>query len=103
MPGTKDDKQSQTVKNNLNDKQSKTYIVFLSFNDRNTAAYFDSFEVQYIPQDVLSKVKDKSVTYSIRRIQTDASTMCGCCCIAFKENMKTGKPLLDNSLSFSND
>ena len=81
----------------------KKHIGFLSFIDRNTAAYFDSFEVEYIPQDVLNKVKDKSVTHSIRRIQTDPSIMCGFCCIAFKENMKTGKPLLDNNLSFSND
>ena len=63
MPGTKDAKQCQTMTNSLNDKQSKKNIGFLSFIDRNTAAYFDSFGFEYIHQDVLSKVKDKSITH----------------------------------------
>ena len=41
----------------------KKNIGFLSFIDRNTAAYFDSFGFEYIHQDVLSKVKDKSITH----------------------------------------
>ena len=99
-------KRCQTMPNN--DKQSqwqtklKKNIGFLSFIDRNTAAYFDSFGFEYIHQDVLSKVKEKSITHSIFRIEANASIMCRFCCIAFKENMKTEKTLLGSNLSFSN-
>ena len=44
---------------NLNDKQSKeTHWVSL-FIDKNTVLYFDSFGIEYIPQEVLRKIKDK--------------------------------------------
>ena len=43
---------------NLNDTESKGTQVPL-FIDRNTAVYFDSFEIVYIPQEVLSKIKGK--------------------------------------------
>ena len=47
---------------NLEDKKNKgTHPVSL-FIDRNTAVYFDSLEIEYIPQEVLKKMKDKSVT-----------------------------------------
>ena len=33
--------------------------------DRNKAVYFDSFRIEYIPQEVLNKIKHKSMaTYS---------------------------------------
>ena len=41
---------------NLDDKNSKgTHLVSL-FIDRNTAVYFDSFRIEYIPQEVLNKI-----------------------------------------------
>ena len=43
--------------------------------DRNTALYFDSFAIEYIPLDVLSKIKDKSITHNILRIQNNESIM----------------------------
>ena len=39
--------------------------------------------LEYIPQEVLNKIKDKSITDNIFRIQDNASNMCGFCCIAF--------------------
>ena len=51
------------------DKKSKgTHWVPL-FMGRNAAIYIDSFGIEYIPQEVLSKVRDKSITSSIFRIQ----------------------------------
>ena len=41
----------------------------LSFSDRSTAVYFDSFGIEYIPQEVLKKIQDKLITHSIFRIQ----------------------------------
>ena len=50
---------------NLCDKQSKgTHYVALLI-DGNTAVYFDSFGIEYIPQKALSKIKNESLTQSI--------------------------------------
>ena len=35
------------------------------FIDRNTAVYFGSFGIEYILQEVLNKIKDKSITQHI--------------------------------------
>ena len=54
---------------NLDDKESKwTPCVSLSI-DRNGTIYFDSFEIEYIPQEVLTKIKDKPIIHDIFRIQ----------------------------------
>ena len=46
---------------NLDDKDSKgTHWVSL-FIDRNIAAYFDSFRIEYITQEVLNKIRDKEM------------------------------------------
>ena len=61
---------------NLNNRKSKgTYLVSL-FNGRKRAVYFDSFGIEFIPQEILNKIKDKSITYNIFRIQGDDSIMC---------------------------
>ena len=52
---------------NLDDKQSKGTHRVLLFIDRNTVVYFDSFGIDYIPQKVLSKIKDKAITQNIFR------------------------------------
>ena len=45
---------------NLDDKNSTgTHWVSL-FIDRNTAVYCDSFGIEYIPEEVLNKMKDYS-------------------------------------------
>ena len=54
---------------NLDGKQSKgTHWVSL-FIDKNTALYFDSFGIEYIPQEVLNKIRDKFITHNIFRTQ----------------------------------
>ena len=65
------------------------------------AVYFDSFGIQYIPQDVLNKIKDKSITCNIFRIQSDDSIICGFYYIAFIEYMFGGKTWLDYTNLFS--
>ena len=47
--------------------------------------YVDFFGIKYISQEVLIKLKDKSVTHNIFRIQDNDSVMCGFYCIAFIE------------------
>ena len=65
------------------------------FIDRNTGVYFDSFGIEYIPQEVLNKIKVKSLTLNIFRMQDGESIMCGFYCIAFIQCMLAGKTLLD--------
>ena len=55
--------------------------------DRNTPVYFDSFRIEFILQEVLSKIKLKSITNNIFRIQPDDSIMVEFYCIAFIEYM----------------
>ena len=63
--------------------------------------YFDLFAIEYVPQEVLSKMKDKSTTHNIFRIQSDSPIMCGFYRIAFIEYMIAEKALLENTNLFS--
>ena len=56
---------------------------------------FHSFEIEYIPQEVLNKIKDKSITDNIFRIQDNYSILCGFYCITFIEYMHAKKALSD--------
>ena len=88
---------------NLDDKNSKrTHWVSL-FIDRNIAVYLDSFGIEYIPLEVLNKIRDKSITRNIFRIQDNESILCGFYCITFIEYMLAGKTLLDYTNLFSSN
>ena len=54
-----------------------------------------------MPQEVLNKIKDKSITHNIFRIQDNESIMCGFYCIAFIQYILSGKTLLDYTNLFS--
>ena len=86
---------------NLNDQKSKGTNWVSSFIDRYTAIYFDSFGIEYIRQEVLNKIRDKSITQNIFRIQDNEPLVCGFYCIAFIEYMLAGKTLLEYTNSFS--
>ena len=79
---------------NLNDKQSEV---------RHWVSFFilHSFGIDYIPQKVLRKIKDKSITHNIFRAQSDESIMSEFYCIIFIEYMLAGKTLLDYTNLFS--
>ena len=85
-------------------KKSKGTQWVSLFIDRNTAVYFDSFGIEYIRHEVSKKVKDKSFTHNVFRMQDNESNMYGFYCIAFIEYMLAGKTLLDyTSLISPND
>ena len=67
----------------------------------NLAVYFDSFGIEYIPQEVLNKIRDNWITHNIFRIPDNESIMCGFYCITFIEYMLVGKTLLDYTNLFS--
>ena len=78
---------------NLDGKQSKgTHWVSL-FIDKNTALYFDSFGIEYIPQEVLNKIRDKFITHNIFRTQDNDSNTCRFYCITFIKYILAGKTL----------
>ena len=88
---------------NLDDKNNKRTHWVLLFTDRNTAVYFDSFGIEYIPQELLNKIRDKSITHNIFRIQDSESIMCKFYCTTFIEYILAGKTnLLINLLSRNN-
>ena len=86
---------------NLGEKNSKRTHQVSLFINKNTAVYFDSFEIEYITVEVLNKIKDKSIAHNIFRIQDNESIMCGFYCIAFIEYMFARKSLLDYTNLFS--
>ena len=86
---------------NLDDNQSKGTHWFSLFIDRNTAMYFDSFGIEYIPQEVFNKIENNSITRNISGIQDDDSIMCGFYCVAFIEYMVEEKTLVDYTNLFS--
>ena len=88
---------------NLDDKKKKKTHWLSLLIDKKLAAYFDSFGIEYTPQEVLSKIKDKPITHNISRIQSDDSIICGLYHIAFIEYMITGKTLLDYTDLFSSN
>ena len=69
----------------FDDKNSKRKHWVLLFFDRNLAVYFDSFGIEYIPQEVLNQVKDKSISHNIFRMQDNECIISGFFCIGFIE------------------
>ena len=60
---------------NLDYKKKKRTHWFLIFIDKNTAVYFDSFGMEYIPRAVPNKIEDKRIARNIFRIQSDNSIL----------------------------
>ena len=53
-----------------------------------------SFGIEYIPQELLNKIKGKWIAHNIFRIQGNKSIVCRLHCIAFIEYRLAGKTLL---------
>ena len=77
--------------------KNKKWSVGFIFIDRNLAVYFDSYGTEYILQEVLNKIKDKSITHNVFGIQDNESVMYRFYCM----NLLAGKPLLDFTNLFS--
>ena len=52
---------------NLVHKNSQKTHSVLEHIDRNSAVHFEFSRIEYIPQEVLNKIKDKSITQNIFR------------------------------------
>ena len=68
---------------------------------KDEAIYFDSFGVEYIPKEIMERIKNKKIKTSIFRIQDNNSIMCGYFCILFIEYMLDNKTLNNFTNLFS--
>ena len=51
------------------------------FCKKNEIAYFDSFGVEHIPEEIKEFIENKNIKANIFRIQENNSVMCGYFCI----------------------
>ena len=63
----------------------KTVKEHIRFHYLLTEIQLYTFGIEYIPQEVLNKIIDKSITHNIIKLQDNESIMCGFYCIAFIE------------------
>ena len=71
------------------------------FCKRNEIIYFDSFGVEYIPEEIKEFIGNKNIKANIFRVQANDSVMCGYFCIGFIDFMLAGKKLTDDANLFS--
>ena len=67
----------------------------------NEAIYFDSFGIEYIPNEINKFISNKNIINNIFRIQAYDSIMCGYFCIEFINYILKGKTLLNYTKLFS--
>ena len=77
----------------------------LYFVKKNEIVYFDSFGVEYIPEEIKEFIKvfpgNKIIKTKIFRAQENNSIMCGHFCIGFIDFMLPGEKLTDYTNLFS--
>ena len=100
-------------RDNLPKIKDETYVINLAeycdigthwialYVQNNDVTYFDSFGVEYIPQEIKAFIGNKNIRRNIFRIQAYDSIMCGYFCIGFIDFMLAGKTLTDFKNLFS--
>ena len=74
------------------------------FCSRSEIAYFDSFGVEHVPEEIKEFIGNKNIIANIFRVQANNSVMCGYFCIGLIDFMLAGTKLTDfTSLSFPYD
>ena len=77
-----------------------THWVALHVNN-NYVHYFDSFEVEHIPEKIKAFINNKNIKTNIFRVQAYDPVMCGYFCIGFIDFMLKGKTLTEFRNLFS--
>ena len=72
----------------------KEHIGFHNFSTEIQLYTFIFFGTEYIPQEQLNKIRDKSITHNIFRLQDNDSIMSGFYSNAFIKYILPGKTLL---------
>ena len=71
------------------------------FCNRNEIFYFDSFNVEHVPEEIKEFVGNKNITGNIFQVQTNDSVMCDYFCIGFIDFVLADKKLTDFTNMFS--
>ena len=71
------------------------------FCNRNEIAYFDSFGVEHVPEEIKEFAGNKNIIANIFRVQANDSVLCGHFCIGFIDFILAGKKLTDFTNMFS--
>ena len=64
------------------------------FCNRNEIVYFDSFGIEYIPEEIKEFIGNKNIKVNIFRVQENNSIVCGYFCIGSIDFMVAGKKLI---------
>ena len=100
-------------RNNLPKKKDGPYVINLDeygdvgthwialFCNRNKIVYFDSFGIEYIPEEIKEFIRNKNIKANIFRVQENNSIMCGYFCTGFIDFMVAGKKLTNYTNLFS--
>ena len=88
------------------DEYADTGIHWIAlFCKKNEIIYFDSFGVEYIPEEIKEFIEEfpgnKNIKANIFRVQENNSIMCGYFCIGFIDFMLAVKKLTDYTNLFS--
>ena len=86
---------------NIHERKIKETPWVSLFIEKNTALYSDPVGIEYIPQEVLNKTRNESITHNILRILDDDTFMWGFYCITLIEYMVAGETFLDHTNLFS--
>ena len=85
--------------------QMQVHIELFYFVKKNEIVYFNSFGVEYIPEEIKEFIKkfpgNKNIKTKIFRVQEGNSIMCGYFWIAFVDFMLAGKKMTDYTNLFS--
>ena len=73
----------------------------LLYFQTNQIAYFDSFGVEHVPEEIKESVGNKNIKAAIVRVQANNSGICGYFCIGFIDFMLAGEKLTDYTNLFS--
>ena len=76
-----------------------THWVALWVNNNNVT-YFDSFDVEHIPKEIIKFIENRNIKANIFRIE-GYDSMCGYFCIGFIDFMFKGKTLTEYTNLFS--
>ena len=99
--------------NSANEIEDEAYVIDLDeyadfathwitlFRSKNENLFFDSFGVEYVPEEIKEFIGNKKTKANMFRVEASNSIMCGYFCIRFIDFMLAGKKLTDFTSLFS--
>ena len=83
------------------DEYEDTGTHWIALFCKKNITYFDSFDVEHIPEEIKEFIGNKNVKANIFRVQANSSVMCGYFCMGFIDFMLADKKLTDYTNLFS--